>query len=244
MKPERIFSYTIFLIISFQSLQGQRSLFNDYVDLTASEICLTGELYTPDFIIDGTTYFNSEWLPGDIYLSNGEVVRNKLIKYNGLIDELLWKEPKSGSIIKLDKEAIMQFHFLNLNRDSTIYFRKTKIKKNVLADSSEVFEQVLYEGSLSLFVLHAYKTAGTELIRKNGVLFEKNVYTEEPTYFLRLRNNKAVGFNNLNRKNLYTFLPDKKDQIKRFFKQIKQTKIQTYPDIIMLMKFLNSIVNQ
>ena len=79
MKPERIFSYTIFLIISFQSLQCQRSLFNDYVDLTASEICLTGELYTPDFIIDGTTYFNSEWLPGDIYLSNGEVVRNKLI---------------------------------------------------------------------------------------------------------------------------------------------------------------------
>src|ERR1035437_1710707 len=191
MKPRRILVYTIVLIVTFQSLQGQKSYHKDKVDLTASEVCLTGELFTPDFIVDGTTYFNSEWLPGDIYLSSGEVVRNKLIKYNGLLDELFWQEPRSKNVVKLDKEAILQFHFLNLNSDSTVYFRKLKVKKYILADSAEVFGEVVYDGSLSLFILHTYKFEGTELIRIGGSLFEKKVYNEEPIYIFRSANNKT-----------------------------------------------------
>ena len=243
MKPKRIFVYTIFLIISFQNLAGQKSFSTANIDLKSSELCLTGELFTPDQIIEGTTYFNSEWLPGDIYLSNGEVVRNKLIKYNGLLDELFWQEPKSKNVIKLDKESILQFHFQNLDGDSTVYFRKIKVKKNAVADSSEFFGQVVYEGSLSLFVLHIHKFEKTELFRKDGVLLEKNVYAEEPVYIFRYRNNKTFITRKLNRNSLIAFSPENKNKIVEFLKENGNGIFTNKPGLIMLTRFLGTLKN-
>jgi hypothetical protein len=244
MKAKIIFVYTIVLIITFQSLQGQKSFPIDNIDIKSSELCLTGELFTPDLIIDGTTYFNSEWLPGEIYLSNGEIVINKLIKYNGLLDELFWKEPKSNNVIKLDKEAIRQFHFQNLNGDSTIYFRKIKVRRNAIADSSEIFGQVVYGGSLSLFLLHTYKTAGSELIRKNGVLFEKVNYVEVPVYIFRLTNNNTFVFKSLNRKRLYSISPANSEKINEFLKTNRTRDFKDISYLRMLTRFLSQIVNE
>jgi len=224
-------------------LAGQKSFSTRDIDLKSSELCLTGELFTPDQIIEGTTYFNSEWLPGDIYLSNGEVVRNKLIKYNGLLDELFWQEPKSKNVIKLDKESILQFHFQNLDGDSTVYFRKIKVKKNAVADSSEFFGQVVYEGRLSLFVLHIHKFEKTELFRRGGVLLEKNVYAEEPVYIFRYSNNKTLVTKSLNRKRLYAFSPENKNKIKEFFKTNNTGTFKDISYLRSLAQFLSTLVN-
>lgn len=243
MKPKRIFVYTIFLIITFQNLPGQKSFSTGNNDLKSSELCLTGELFTTDQIIEATTYFNSEWLPGDIYLSNGEVVRNKLIKYNGLLDELFWQEPKSKNVIKLDKESILQFHFQNLDGDSTVYFRKIKVKKNAVADSSEFFGQVVYEGRLSLFVLHIHKFEKTELFRRGGVLLEKNVYAEEPVYIFRYSNNKTFVTKSLSRKRFYAFSPENKNKIKEFFKTNNTGTFKDISYLRSLAQFLSTLVN-
>jgi hypothetical protein len=243
MKPGRILVYTIVLIVTFQSLKGQKSYHKDKVDLTASEVCLTGELFTPDFIVDGTTYFNSEWLPGDIYLSNGEVVKNKLIKYNGLLDELFWQEPKSKNTIKLDKEAILRFHFQNFNGDPAVYFKKIKFRKNNISDSSEVFGQVVNEGNLSLYILHDFKTAGTELIRQNGNLLERTIYVEEPVYVFRLTNNKIFVFKSLNRKKLYSISPANSEKIKEFLKTNRTGEFKDISYLRKLTQFLSTIVN-
>ena len=243
MKPVRICSYIIFLIISFQSLQGQRSFHKDNVDLTASEVCLTGELFTPDFIVDGSTYFNSEWLPGDIYLSSGEVVRNKLIKYNGLLDELFWKEPKSNNVIKLDKEAILRFHFQNFNGDPAVYFTKIKVRRNNISDSSEAFGQVVNEGNLSLYILHDYKIAATELIRQNGKLLERTNYVEEPVYIFRLTNNKTFVFKHLNRKKLYSISPVNSEKIKEFLKTNRAGGLKDISYLRRLTQFLGTLEN-
>jgi hypothetical protein len=241
MKPVRIFSYIIFLIISFQSLQGQKSLHKDNVGLTASEVCLTGELFTPDFVVDGSTYFNSEWLTGDIYLSSSEVVRNKLIKYNGLLDELFWQEPKSKSVIKLDKEAIIKFHYQNLSGDTTVYFKKIKVRRNNISDSSEVFGEVVNEGNLSLYILHDFKTAGTELIRQNGKLLERTNYAEEPVYVFRLTNNKTFVFKRLNRKKLYSIFPANSEKIKEFLKTNRTGGFKDISYLRRLTQFLGTL---
>ena len=244
MKTKIIFAFAILLMITFQNLFGQKNSSSENYNITNSEPCLTGELFAPDFVVDATTYFNSEWLSGDIYLSNGEVVRNKLIRYNGLLDELFWQEPKSKNIIKLDKESIRRFHFLNLNGDTTFYFKKINVRKNIIADSSEYFGQVLYNGPLSLFVLHTYKIIGTELIRKNGILFEKNVYAEEPIYIFRFTNNKTFVTKSLRRNSLYAFSPGNKDKIKEFLKTNKTGKIIDKTYLIRLTQFLSTIENQ
>lgn len=241
---KRILCYAIIVIFGYQKFFGQGTIQDNHSDLTENEPCLTGELFAPELIVDVTTYLNSEWLPGDIYLVNGEAVRNKLIKYNGLLDELFWQEPKSKNVVKLDKESISLFHFYYLNGDTSVYFRKIKVKRSIITDSSEVFGQVIYNGSLSLFVLHTYKIERTELIRKNGIPYEKNVYVKEPVYIFRSANNKTFIVKNLSRRSLYAFSPGNKNKINEFLKANKALELINNRYLIKLTQFLRTIVNQ
>jgi hypothetical protein len=244
MKAKVILTHIILLVITFQHLYGQKTCCCDTNDKTDSEPYLSGELFAPALPVDAMTYFNQEWLLGDILLSSGEIIRNKLIKYNGLLDELFWQEPKANNIIKLDKEAILQFHFLNFKGDTSLYFRKIKVKRNIIADSSEVFGEVVYDGSLSFFVLHTFFIERRELINMNGIPIEKDIYAEEPIYIFRFTNNKTFVTKSLNRKNLYAFSPANKDKIKEFLKANKTGEFKNNSYLIRLTKFLSTIVNQ
>ncbi|MCX6302878.1 MAG: hypothetical protein NTW82_11915 [Bacteroidia bacterium] len=244
MKIKIVLAFAVLQILTFQLLSGQRNATSENCGLPDSEPYLTGELFTPALPVDPTTYFNSEWLSGDIYLSNGEVVRSKLIKYNGLLDELFWQEPKSKNIIKLDKEAILQFHFLNFKGDTSVYFRKIKVKQNIIADSSEVFGEVIYNGRLSLFVLHTFIIERRELVYMNGIPYQKDIYAEEPIYFFSWTNNKTFITKLLNRNSLYPISPANKDKINIFLKANKPLKFINNSYLIRLTQFLSTIVDQ
>jgi hypothetical protein len=244
MKAKVILTHIILLVITFQHLSGQKNCCCNNIDKTNSEPYLSGELFTPALPVDAATYFNKGWLLGDILLSNGEIVRNKLIKYNGLLDELFWQEPESKNIITLDKEAIRQFHFQNLNGDTSVYFRKIKVKRNIISDSSEVFGEVVYDGNLSLFVLHTFIIERRELINMNGIPTEKDIYAEEPIYCFRLTNNKIFVTKSLKRNSLYAGSPGNKDKIKEFLKANNFRKFINKSDLIRLAQFLSTIVNQ
>ena len=244
MKIKIVLAVAILHMITFQILSGQKNTTGENCDLTDSEPYLTGELFAPALPVDATTWFNSEWLSGDIYLSNGEVVRNKLIKYNGLLDELFWQEPESKNIIKLDKEAILQFHFLNFKGDTSVYFRKIKVKQNIIADSSEVFGEVVYNGRLSLYILHTFFIERRELIYMNGIPYQKDIYAEEPIYYFKFTNNKTFVTRNLNKHSLSAFSPGNKDKIKGFLKANKTGKFINKSYLIRLTQFLSTIVDQ
>jgi len=244
MKIKIVLAVAILHMITFQILSGQRNTTGENCDLTDSEPYLTGELFAPALPVDATTWLNSEWLSGDIYLSNGEVVRNKLIKYNGLLDELFWQEPKSKNIIKLDKEGILQFHFLNFKGDTSVYFRKIKVKQNIIADSSEVYGEVVYDGSLSLFVLHTFFIERRELVYMNGIPFQKDVYAEEPIYLFRSTNNNTFVTRHLDRKSLIAFSPANKDKIKDFLKTNKNGRSINNSYLFRLTQYLSTMVNQ
>jgi len=244
MKIKIVLAVAILHMITFQIMSGQKNTTGEDCDLTNSEPYLTGELFAQALPVDATTWLNSEWLSGDIYLSNGEVVRNKLIKYNGLLDELFWQEPKSKNIIKLDKEAILQFHFLNFKGDTSVYFRKIKVKRNIIADSSEIFGEVIYDGRLSLFVLQTFFIERRELIYMNGIPYQKDVYAEEPVYYFRLPDKKTFGTKSLSRKNLYALSANNKDKIKKFQKKNKTGGYINNSYLIRLTQFLSTIVDQ
>jgi hypothetical protein len=242
MKAKVIIVSIVFLIFCFQNVSGQRSITDNYYQI-AYEPVLTGELFAPQSIADAATYFNSEWLSGDIYLTNGEIVRNKFIKYNGLVDELFWHEPKSGNIVKLDKEPVLQFHFRNLKGDTSVYFRKIRAKLNIISDSADVYGEVVCDGSISLFVIHTFNIKGTEIIHTDGASFEKAVYSEEPIYIFRLANNKTFITRSLSRSSLYSFSPGNKDKIKEFMKANKSRAPINNSYLRKLTQFLETIVN-
>jgi hypothetical protein len=244
MKSKLILIQAILLAIAIQSLSGQANYSFNCNDKIYSGPYLSGELFIPAEPLDVVTYFNQGWLLGDIYLANGEVVRDKYIKYNKLLDELFWLEPASSRIIKLDKEGILKFHFLNFQGDTSVYFKRINAKRHALADSSEIFGRQIYKGKLSLFILYNFIIEQRELAIVNGVFCEKNIYGEEPIYYLQFMNNKAVDLTSLSRKSLSATFPDKKDQIKKFFKENRQTEFSTNAELVMLAQFLSSIVTQ
>jgi hypothetical protein len=244
MKARLFLIYIILLLITSRTVFCQNDLSNAGKAEINAEPNLSGELFAPALSPDITTYFNREWLPGDIFLADGRVVRNKKIKYNGLLDELFWLEPESNKTIQLDKGAILQFHFLNFQGDTSVYFRRLKVKRDILNDSIEIFGQELYRGDLSLYILHNFYFARRETVPMGKKYILKDIYLEEPVYYIRLLNKKAVGFKSFSRKNIYAFLPGKKEQIKKYFKEHRQGNINTNPEIIKLVQFLGTIIEQ
>ena len=239
MKTRIILVYAILLVLTCLTLSGQTYSCCNNTGKLNSGSGLSGELFTKQ--LDTLSTFTKYWFSGDIFLVDGEIIRSKYIKYSGLLDELFWFEPNSRKTIKLDKEAILQFRFLNVQGDTSVYFRKIKVKRDIFTDSSENYGQVVFEGGLSLFVLHTYNIIRTEVIRKNGNLFENSIYKEEPIYIFMFAANKTFIVKSLTQKKLGAVVPEKKDLIKGFFKETKLRKIKSYPDMLALMKFLNSI---
>jgi len=205
-----------------------------------SESLLSGELFDPASTPDISTYFNREWLSGDIRLTDGRIIRNKKIKYNGLIDELFWLETVSNRTIKLDKESILQFHFLNFQGDTTIHFIKTKLKQDIFTDSTEIFLQEVKKGNLSLLISHSYYFAGKEAVRMNRNLYLKEIYKEESVYYLSFPENRIIEFKRFSRKNLFASIPDKKDLIKQYLRESISGNIRTDQEILDFFLFLSS----
>jgi|GEM_PF-1739348 hypothetical protein len=206
-----------------------------------NESYLSGELYKPDILPDITTYFNSDWLSGDILMSDGTLKSNEKIKYNGLLDELFWLEPESRQTIKLDKGAILRFHYYNYQGDTSVYFRKLKVKRNTLNDSIEIFGQELFRGELSLYLLHSFYFARTTTVHVNKRDILKDIYEKDPVYYIGFQDKKIVGLKRFSRKNIYAAFPDKIIQIRKFISENYSGRIKTTDEIISLIQFVNSI---
>jgi hypothetical protein len=242
MKKTNILTFFFILLMSFQYAHGQTIYCCSSGNSITSDPSLPGILFTSSGAIDNTTWFNKEWLLADIYLSNGEIVRNKLLKYSGLLDELLWRQPETSIIIKLDKSAVQKFHFINNEGDTSVYFERLKVKHDISIDSSEIFGEEIFRGKLSLFVWHTFFIERSEISARAGVHYQNDTYAEFPVYYFRFMNNKIVGMKSLNRKNLVALVPDKKDQINRYYKQNKTGKIPDKIQLIRLTQFLSSIM--
>ena len=78
----------------------------------------------------------------------------------------------------------------------------------------------------------------------NDSYFLKDIYQEEPEYYIKFLNNQVAEFKKFSRKNLYAFAPSKKDQIKQFLRENIPGIINSNQEIIEVVKFLDSIVDQ
>jgi hypothetical protein len=235
---------TAFLLNLFQSVNGQAGCNCKVTEDLSSGLSLAGEIVSSALQADSVTYLNNGWLPADLYLTNGDIIRKSYIKYNGLLDELYWLEPVTKKVIKLDKEEISRFHYVKFKSDTTVWFRKIKVRKNIGSDSANVFAQEIYSGKLSLFILHSFVMEGHEVSARNGAYYQKTIYSEAPVYYFRFLNKKTVGLKKLNRKSIYSIVPDKKDQIRKFFSEKGNKRFKNNSDLVRLAEFLSSVIYQ
>lgn len=103
--------------------------------------------------------FFCNWTLGDVILANGETVTNKYLRYNGLMDFLLWMRESDYKTAVLDREIVAGFILYDENDEPLAYFKNIKIENRYSEDSTEKYLQVLCEGDISLYACRNIKKA-------------------------------------------------------------------------------------
>lgn len=203
---------------------------------------LSGEIYQPLTSFVGEEFFNIHYVKGDIVLNNGEIITNKLIRYNGRIDGLLFWAP-NGQEILLDNYFIKEFCLKNYNSNPKIFFKKIKVIKEFGSDTMEVFGQVLYQNKLSLYVFRHYVHDMDVIKYVGNTRGSVSSYSPSPIYYFQIPNHKTIGFKRFKKRDLYMLFPGKKDTIKKIFKEKHQHRFRKEEDLIRIAEILNPIIN-
>ena len=104
----------------------------------------------------GIQYF-SNWTQGEVFLEDGDVIRNITLRYDQYLDQLLWLRKTDYRTGILSKSAVIGFKLFNpvFGKEVLGSFVKMDIHLPGL-DSASAYVQVLSTGNISLY---AYRNA-------------------------------------------------------------------------------------
>jgi hypothetical protein len=168
--------------------------------------------------IEGNQFYNGDWAISDIKLSSGEMVFNKKLKYDVLLDEVIWLQPNGFQQVKLERHFIDGFYLKN-QKGKVIYFKRIRAKLPPMPDSTDVFVEVLVEKTASLYVFRTVRKEGT-VNNINGVERYLNKITPEPKYLIVLPDHQICLFKKISKHSLLKVLPGKyKSSVKDIIQQ-------------------------
>lgn len=185
----------------------------DSIDFSRFESPLTGELLQVTDLTIGSQFYY-DWDSADITMNSGEVIHNKLLRYNGYINELIWQTPIDYKLVKLDKSDIKEVYFKKLHS----LFRQLKIKEQ--NDTLVIFAEVLFEHKVIFYAYRKFKRTHSEISTNAGTSFSRDLIKNDTRYFLKLPdNNNLYSFSNLKRRNLLSAFPLYGIEIKKILRQ-------------------------
>jgi hypothetical protein len=238
MARKLIILFITFLTLGNSQAQETKLCNCDNQTESITEPKLIGELFSPKKSIIGSQNFIDEWLDGVVLLSNNITVKNKLLRYNGFIDRVIWLVPGCLQQVKLDKESVDGFCLNANDTDQPLCFKKIKIKEELTADSVIVYAQELYNNRLSLYAYRKVEFSGREIT--NGKYYTDK-FSKVNIYFFKL-GNKTTGFKRFKKRDILKLFPGKKEQINNQFSTYKQRRFKSEQDLVRIAELLNGIV--
>ncbi len=236
----KIVMFLMLLLTSNSILYSQESFSDQLVLDSIFEPKLTGEAYIAKAGMIGRQFFNDEWAESDIKLTTGEKVSNKLLKYNGYLDEIVWLTPENFKQVKLDKYAIDEFVLKNYFGNS-LRFKRINIKQMFISDSTDIFAEVVIESNVSLYIFRKIGIAGTITKDSKGGFYSFDQLESAPVYYLKLTNSGYANLQRLNRRSLLHLFPEQKTAIKKLLRQNHQ-QLKTESDLVEVVNLLNKSI--
>ena len=229
---------TLFLLLIFNTINAQTNYVTEIppVDSTFSTK-LTGAYFFEKKQYIGSQFFNIEWVQGNILLTNKEIVQCKSLKYNGLLDELIWLNTCNFGQFKLDKSFIDEFK-LKDKADHEVHFKKISIPDSSKNLIKTIFLQVAVEGKLSLYIERSISSQRYEDMIIDNVRCRYSVLKPTPTYYLKISSNKFLIMNKLQRRSFLKLFPEKQKSIIQIMKDNK-LEINNESDFINLIRLIN-----
>ena len=198
---------------------------------------LSGEVFHMKSGFIGKQFYNEDWTPATLKLNSGELIYNKKLKYNSLLDELIWLQDNSFRQIKLEKHFISEFWF-NTSPGVSAHFKKVKAKFQQMTDSAEIFIEVLQERPAELLVFRSVRMEGHEDEVKNGVLYTHEILKPFPIYFLRLPDQSRITLQKIRKRILLKALNENnRAKIKEIIQQ-NHLSLRNEKDLIQLVNLI------
>ena len=150
-------------------------------DITTSKPTLAGEQFVDKQLFAGSKYLLDEWAVGDVTLKSGDIVKQQLLKYNALEDELIWFEQKGSGTVRVDKSIVLGFTLEMPKSDSVLIFTNGTSCNNQLGS----FLQVLRKGRMNLYANRwVEKTSNVQMVFVGGKARQAIVIAPRSSYFV------------------------------------------------------------
>jgi len=226
------------LISVFVSVEAQNSYVVKIPEVdTLFSTKLIGDFFIEKKQIIGNQYINSNWSLGNILLSSGDTIYGKLLKYNGLLDELMWLNSLNYGVIKIDKQYIAEFWFKN-QEGANQRFKKIFLNNSNIDSTQTVFTEIMIEGALSLYIHRKIEKQFPRYIMVNNIRQKFDVLEPSPVYYILQNSKKYIQFQKINRKSFLKFFPEKQKIISKYIKDYK-LNIRNESDLVKLISLLN-----
>ena len=233
------------LFLSYSSFLYSQRNFSDptYLD-SVFEPKLPGEEYTPLPGLVGSQYYNNEWVLGNLELVNGKKICNKLLKYNGFIDEALWlpNDSDATSQIKLDKLSVADFWIQNPTGKSA-HFKRINTKKIYQSDSTDIFAEVITEGKFSLYIFRKISVIEDKNLVAKGKFYYTAKLGQTPIYYIKQPTGQFYSLYKIKKKYFLNLFGEQRNDINKLLKKNNQ-RIRTESDLVNVFFLLNKEENK
>jgi len=184
-------------------------------------------------LVEGTPYFQEEWMKGVLIAYTGQVYKNLQLKLDLLENEVHYQNEKGEELISIT--PIRQVLLANAAGDSFVFVHSSTLP--VTATPLKVgWYQHLYEGPASLY--KAYEKSMFETRPYNSASAEQHIKTKES--YLLLYNNSYIELRRI--KDAPTILANKKAELESFLNNNDDKKRTLDQRFTSLVEYYNSIL--
>ncbi|MBN1953320.1 MAG: hypothetical protein JW801_19090 [Bacteroidales bacterium] len=192
---------------------------------------LRGEIFYKAYTqIKGNAYLSDDWVEGDIFLSNGLVLKDVKFKADVYAHDLLVYNEYLKRVVVLDRTQID--HFVMLEDGQPRYFKRTQSGKNFKMGHNEFFVEVLQEGPMALYKLYFNEVVPLKLPEMPYI---DEFYLQKDYYLVW---NGEWDEISLRRATLIRKFPERKDEIKKFIRKNK-LRMREEKDFARLVDYLS-----
>ena len=183
----------------------------------------------------GTPFYADEWLKGDIMTSDGRQISNKLLRYDGYSDLLVWFREEDSLWVQLDPDFIQSFTLYRSN-GSVALFQKSPAVLN----TGGRFVEFLAGDEYQVFVRRKVAVRGSENHKIEGKEYSFGVWQPQHEYFLLLPDHSSLRFRKINKRTVMEPLPDNYYLVFDDFLRIGHLRLRNENDLIRLIQSINA----
>ncbi len=111
---------------------------------------LVGKAFINRYPAKNIQFFNN-WLKGDVFLTDGSIIRGELLRYSGRTDELLWMRNSDYQVATVIREQVSRFVLLDEMGQVYATFVKVKHKNLQHSENNDMYLQLLADGKVNLY---------------------------------------------------------------------------------------------